>query len=169
MELPIVGNLTTLSNVGPWPMWPIWHSHPLDLVICWGTIRPPPHSYFSFQDYMGEKKVWEKEWESERVRGVGEGEGTSFIWIMNSKEDVTFEVLLVIFATIRKDSALEMKLTWKKAKLRWGDKILRTESRPLDSAVCAWSLLAAKPMSHDFLVTGDDKGTFPPQVSLNSL
>lgn len=69
------------------------------------------------------------------MRGVGEGEGTSFIWIMNSKEDVTFEVLLVIFATIRKDSALEMKLTWKKAKLRWGDKILRTESRPLDSAV----------------------------------
>lgn len=67
--------------------------------------------------------------------------GTSFLWIMNSKEDVTFEVLLVIFAAIWKDLALEMKPTWKKAKLRWGDKVLRTESGPLDSAVLEAYLL----------------------------
>ena len=68
---------------------------------------------------MGEKQVWEKEWESERVRGVGEGEGTSFIWIMNSKEDVTFEVLLVIFATIRKDS-LRNEADMEKSKAEMG-------------------------------------------------
>ena len=53
------------------------------------------------------------------MRGVGEGEGTSFIWIMNSKEDVTFEVLLVIFATIRKDS-LRNEADMEKSKAEMG-------------------------------------------------